>query len=444
MSSLEPHRGNPAGASDRLPILDLLRGVAVCGILPVNIIVMGTVGASQGRIFPMHWDADWIAWSWQRIFLEGPMRGLFMMLFGVGMLLMLRRAEGIGARPEPLDAWARRCLILMALGVLQCAVLFWPGEILWTIGLSGLALLAFRTARPRTLWTVAIIIMLGVTALRTWDTAQTANQMSVAAAASPSRENGEPIGQGELAALEAVRAMQAANYPSASALQSEIERRTALPSLWGWSLSGWSARHLGIWSWWGVAECLSFMLVGMALVRGGWFTTKFSVHRSLLVAAAGCSLGLLIRGADFAWAARTGFELDLARFDPAIAVLRSIVYEPARLALTLGYFGLLQALFALGALGQARVLRSMGRMALTLYCLQSLATSVVFYGFGMLGRFGYADLLLVSIAIWLISAVAAVSWLNRFQYGPLEGLVRTLAYGRPVEWRVGGSLKDAS
>ncbi len=122
----------PIRPADRIETLDILRGVAVCGILAVNIFVMGTVAGTQGRAFPADWNADWIAWGAQRLLFEGPMRGLFTLLFGAGMLLMLKRAEGPQGLAAPVDVWARRCLVLLLFGVAHFALLMWPGEILWT------------------------------------------------------------------------------------------------------------------------------------------------------------------------------------------------------------------------------------------------------------------------------------------------------------------------
>ena len=131
------HLGGHVPATARIEVLDVMRGIAVCGILAVNILVMGTVGSTQGRTFPASWDVDWIAWVGQRLLLEGPMRGLFTILFGAGMVMMLRRAEGADGQALPIDVWTRRCLALLLLGVVHFLVLMWPGEILWTYGIAG-------------------------------------------------------------------------------------------------------------------------------------------------------------------------------------------------------------------------------------------------------------------------------------------------------------------
>ena len=159
-------RTSPLLLGQRIEVLDVMRGIAVCGILAVNIFVMGTLGSTQGRTFPAEWNANWVAWIMQRVLLEGPMRGLFMVLFGAGMLFMLKNAEGPKGQAMPIDAWTRRCLALLLFGVIHFLVLMWPGEILWTLGIAGLALLAFRTAKVRTLWIWALLIIACLSAHR--------------------------------------------------------------------------------------------------------------------------------------------------------------------------------------------------------------------------------------------------------------------------------------
>ncbi|MDX3910682.1 MAG: DUF418 domain-containing protein [Sphingobium sp.] len=418
----------PIREGARIQLLDVLRGLAVCGILPVNIIVMGTVGDTQGLTYPARWNADWITWSLQHVLLEGPMRGLFTILFGAGMLIMLRRTEG--ERPDivPIDVWARRCLALLLLGIVQFAVFLWPGEILWTYGVAGLALLAFRTARPRTLWLWALLIMLGLSAFRTYDTGERVTTYQRAHSAEVAQAAGRWISSEEKQALDAARAAQAAVYPSDDSLAEEVRQRTSIGGLLRWSASGWAARHLGNYSWWGVAESLGFMLVGMALYRSGILTGAGSMSRYRSMLLWGCGIGLLLRSADLAWQARTGFELDLHRLSLTASLLRSFLYEPARLALTLGYIGLIVLLFRSGAFGAAHAVRALGRMALTTYCLQSILTSILFYGFGYVGAFDFVSLMIVSVGIWTATALFCVWWLKHSPIGPAERLLRALAY----------------
>jgi uncharacterized protein len=412
----------------RIEMLDVMRGIAVCGILAVNIFVMGAAGETQGRTFPARLDADWIAWLLERLFLEGPMRGLFTILFGAGMLMMLRRSEGEAPEVVPIDVWARRCLTLLALGVAHFLFLMWPGEILWTYGLAGLALLAFRTAGVRTLWACGLLIILCLSAHRAYDTSKYVATYQIAAAAEADSAAGMPQTKEQQEAVAAAAAARSSNYPSNEAIAEEVAQRTSLRPLFLWSASGWASRHLGVYSWIGVAESLAFMLIGMALYRARILTGEASrpvYWRMTLIAG---SVGIAVRVADLGWQARTGFELDIHRINPLMSLLRSLLYQPARLALTLSYVGLFGLALSRGARLWTKPFGALGRTALTVYTLQSALTSLLFYGLGYFGAFGAAELMLVTLGICVVTALFSSLWLRWFDVGPFEWLLRAIAY----------------
>lgn len=425
----------PTVAANRIDELDILRGIAVCGILPVNIFVMGLAGNTQGRTFPAAWNADWIAWGLQKLLFEGPMRGLFTVLFGAGMVLMLRKAEGPDAQVTPLDVWTRRCLVLLLFGVAHFMLLMWPGEILWTYGIAGLALLAFRTASVRTLWIWALLIIACLSLHRAWDTGTYVTSSMIAVAGEQALSEGREPTPEQKEAMEAAAETKAANYPAPASNDEEIAQRTSWPGVLSWSAAGWSFRHLGVYSWIGVAESVSFMLVGMALMRSGILTGEAFAATYWRLLLIGAGLGLALRGIDFAWQARSGFEIDIHKVVPLMSWLRSGWYQPARLALTLGYIGAI-VLLVRGSPGLwTEPFRALGRMALTTYTLQSVLTSLVFYGLGYLDAFGAAGLLTVSLAICVVTAAFCMAWLRAFRIGPAEWLLRALAYSTFVPWR---------
>lgn len=419
----------PVRPGQRIDFLDVIRGIAVCGILSVNILVMGTVGSTQGRNFPASWNADWIAWLLQRLFFEGPMRGLFMILFGAGMVMMLRRAEGERPDVTPVDVWARRSLALLALGVVHFLVLMWPGEILWTLGVAAFPLLAFRTARPRTLGIWALIIVACLSAHRAYDTNGYVETYMAAVEGERARAQGRSPTAEQEAGIAAAEGAIAANYPSEDALAEEIEQRTNLWPLVKWSAAGWAFRHLGVYSWIAVAESLAFMLVGVALYRTGILTGTAPNRTYWWMLLAGGGVGIGLRLVDLWWQARTGFELDINSLNQTMSLLRSAWYQPARLALTLAYVGLFALIWRAGWRAWARPFKAMGRTALTVYTLQSLITSALFYGLGYVGEFRAAGLLLTTFFICLITALFSIAWLKVYAMGPLEWLLRAIAYG---------------
>jgi len=121
-----------------------------------------------------------------------------------------------------------------------------------------------------------------------------------------------------------------------------------------------------------------------------------------------------------------------------MSLLRSAWYQPARLALTLAYLSLLALLWRGGWRAWTPPFRAMGRLALTVYTLQSILTSILFYAIGYLGKLGAAELLMTALGISIVTALFSMKWLKFHEMGPMEWLLRAFAYGtfRPARKRV--------
>jgi uncharacterized protein len=79
----------------------------------------------------------------------------------------------------------------------------------------------------------------------------------------------------------------------------------------------------------------------------------------------------------------------------------------------------------------AERLAAVGRMAFSNYLGTSIVATTFFYGFGF-GWFGYLErwqLSFVVVAIWALMLFWSKPWLDRYRYGPLEWLWRSLARG---------------
>jgi uncharacterized protein len=412
----------------RIDTLDVLRGVAICGILLMNITAMGTVLDIEGLHYPAHWNAEWIAWAVRNALFEGTMRGLFTMLFGAGMLLMLRRAEDAQPQVTSFDVWSRRCLALMALGIVQFALFLWPGEILFTYGVSGLALLAFRTARTRTLLIVSAVMFVAMGTYLASNGVVRAQRNAVSLTAAASKAVGRPVTTEQRAALDGVKQAQDSLHPNPAEIAQEVAKRTRYTSLFWWSLDEWQNNILSTNGWRDVFESVTFMLIGMALYRTGILTGAASAATYRRLMLWGYITGLMIRLANIGYNAQSGFDFDVHRTSLLSAAVFPIAYEPARLAITLGHIGLIVFLFKAGLLGRAWPLRALGRMALTVYSLQSILTSILFYGLGYLNTFSFIPLLGIVAAVWFITGVLCVTWLRSHATGPAEWILRAIAY----------------
>lgn len=135
----------PTAADDRIGMLDTTRGIAVLGILMLNVTGFGLpYSYDDPTIWGNDSAADIAVWRVMALFFEGTMRGLFTLLFGAGALLFLQRHTARSTDLLPADLYFRRTLWLIAFGLLNGYVLLWSGDVLFYYGIAGLGLFVFR------------------------------------------------------------------------------------------------------------------------------------------------------------------------------------------------------------------------------------------------------------------------------------------------------------
>ena len=171
-------------------------------------------------------------------------------------------------------------------------------------------------------------------------------------------------------------------------------------------------------------RCGGMMLLGMALYKWGFLDGRRST-RAYALAAAIC----IPAGLGLAWYGTVALER--VRFTmPERTVADVWNYAGAVLA-SIGYAAALILVVQRGAAVRLRrALAAVGQAAFTNYLLQSIITSVLFlgWGFGLAGRFDYAQQLLVVAAIWAFQLAVTPLWLARYRFGPAEWLWRSLTY----------------
>ncbi len=418
----------PVARAARIQALDILRGVAILGILLMNIPEMGLQGDWAKPQLPAVANLDWITFLIQDVGFAGTMRGLFTLLFGAGMVIMLRRPD-LERETAALQAYYTRCFALIVLGVANFAIFIWPGEILFSYGVCGLVLPLFRKAPTRMLLTAAAAMLLVMTTaliVPAFKSAEVQRQADAAVAAKAAGKTPTPEQKKALEKREA----RIKDLTSQEARAKERETRTHLATLVPWSVQTWSRFNLDlnedahIW----LLESLSFMLLGVALFQTGVLTGERPASTYWTLLGVGLVAGLALRG-GLDWVRwRAGF-LPSAAVPP----LTMGTYELGRLFMTLAWLGGLSLLIKAGWLGAlGRVLAQVGRMALTNYILQSIVTSIFFYAFGFYDRFGFAQLMGIAALIWVGQSIFSVLWLKAFEMGPAEWLLRSLTYGT---WR---------
>ena len=150
----------PTSSSERINSIDIIRGVALLGILLMNITGFGLFKAYDNPLNSggaTGWNLS--VWWINSMFFEGTMRGMFSMLFGAGILLFTSRKSENNQGSEVIDLFFRRLLWMLLFGVIHCYLLLWEGEILYAYAIVGMFAFSFRHLKPKHLIITATVIL---------------------------------------------------------------------------------------------------------------------------------------------------------------------------------------------------------------------------------------------------------------------------------------------
>ena len=407
------------GTTDRLTTLDGLRGVAVMGILLINIPMFALIDAAMFNPLAQGGDrpVDIFAWAVNFVLAEGKMRNLFSLLFGASLLLVVQRADAAG------ESGARVHYTRMAWLAVFGAVhlyLIWFGDILLHYAIIGSIAYLFRNALPRTLVVAAVILLIiemliGLGGAAAMNAARAAAESPGASAATIAgwTEFNNGLGLPDAATLARDRALYQSGYTTIVGNRIEEGGNVVLLLI-----------VLGF-------ETLGMMLLGMAAFKTGFVTGAWPRARYRRVVQIGYGVGIPAMITLASW-------LIMVRFDPVAtfaatqglsAIVRPLIMFAHASVVILWLTGGTSAL-------RERV-NATGRMAFSNYLGTSLLMTALFYGWGarLYGELGRADLYLVVPLVWVLMLLWSKPWLDRFRYGPLEWLWRSLARGKLQQMR---------
>ena len=114
----------PISLPERIEVLDVLRGLAVCGILIGNMQWFSGYGMMPPGLAAQIPLADQITRFLVHFFVEGKFYSIFSFLFGFGFALQISRAEERGDTRA--SVFKRRLTWLLVIGLLH-AFLLWAG-----------------------------------------------------------------------------------------------------------------------------------------------------------------------------------------------------------------------------------------------------------------------------------------------------------------------------
>jgi uncharacterized protein len=398
---------------DRAITLDALRGFAVMGILAMNIIAFAM--PDWAYITPAAYGGDSLAdrmtWLVSFVLIDGKMRGLFSLLFGASMMLIIERAEA--NRQSARQAHYTRMGWLAVFGLVHYFFI-WFGDILFLYAAIGSLAFIFRNWQAQRLIKWALIIY--AIGFAIWAGQFGGIQVMQFLAAQPGADP---------AVVETARAiLESENFDIDPAPFLELYRG-GYSGILADRLSEWvTPVSLVVQS---ATETLPLMMIGIATQKNGFITGQWPRGDYLRWAKRLIIPGLIINAALGVWVV-------LMNYDPvtALAALLGWGLLP-RILLTIGYAALLILIIQRldGNPFLARVAAA-GRAAFTNYLGTSIIMTTIFYGYGF-GLFGYVSrsgLLAFVFGAWIVMLLWSKPWLDRFHYGPMEWLWRSLAKSR--------------
>lgn len=397
-----PRELAPVTGPERVLLLDVLRGLAMFGVLWSNLNDWyGTTDPVTGLEHALARTQEWL--------IESRFYSMLAFLFGIGFAIQLTRAELRGVDVRAM--FCRRMAVLLGIGIVH-GMLVWRGDILTAYALVGLLLVFFRRLSPRALvvWAAALLVV------------------------SPYVVRAVVIGFG----------VTFPRPPDAEQVNAIYAHGTIT------QIMAMGARGYLFWyQRWPLVvfpPFLALFLLGLAAVRINLLERLMGARRQLIRILAASIVATMVLGHLAAhlpnwWPqAKTSPPLLDALF--RVRTFRPIVMATISHLMTWSnscvYASAMALLVSLPA-GARRLqpLAAVGRMSLTTYLAQSLISVTLFYhyGFGLYGRVGYDGMLGITVTVFALQMCASVWWLRRFRFGPMEWLWRAAAYGKAQPMR---------
>lgn len=394
-NSLQQDAALPVAPDRRVAAIDVLRGVALFGVLSVNLITEFRVSLFQQFLPTMEGSRlDRMVDAVVSIGMELKAFALFSLLFGIGLAIQFER---LAAKKRRLSLLVRRLLVLLGFGILHLCFI-WNGDILTEYALVGLIALPFLYVSNRLLVAACAVALLFYAAMPSW-------------------LPDSFFGPDEAGLRQYVRV---ATSVYANGTWSEVVRFNIaeIPRI--------VPLHVLV-----APRTFALFLLGVFVWRTG-LLRDHGRHRRVLIGTAvlGLALGLGMNLLEFP---------DEGSSWRALAPVVSALTTLGPVALAIGYGATCVALYTFtGAKRVLGLLGPLGRMAFSNYLAQSLVFGWIFfgYGLGLFGRLSPSEAMLLGIAVYVVQVLISLCWLKQFRFGPMEWLWRTLMYGVRQPWRV--------
>jgi len=405
----------PIEGSERLPLLDALRGFALLGVFVTNVSVWfsGRALLPRAELEAAIANAsllDVVTMRAMSLLVAGKFLTIFSFLFGLGFAVQLGRAEQRGASIVPL--YARRLGVLLVIA-LSHLFLLWYGDVLTAYSVLGFGLLLFRNRSDKVLlsWVPFFIFVVPLTSMFLLRLPELLGSPEAAAAAAK-------------AAQEHAEALKA-QLLEASTRGSHLDVISANASFYlGDFMQALLPTNLAL---------LGRFLLGLLAGRLMLFHEP-AQHLPLLRKVL---LWGLVAGA-FGSSVAVVLQVFFLRVVPDpeslpwIPFVRFVARQFAEIGIAAIYVTGFTLLFQRPAWRRLlSVFSPVGRMALTNYLLQTVFSLLCFYGYGLglMGKLSPSEIMAIPLGLFVLQIVWSQLWLARFRFGPVEWVWRSLTYG---------------
>ncbi len=421
----------PVRTVDRVHTIDMIRGVALLGILLMNIPGFGIHWSAYPKIAEgPHNTADFYTLATVQTFFSGTMRGLFSMLFGAGMVLFVLNKRDRPGGATVAEIYYRRLGWLVLFGVFNAYVLLWPGDILFYYGLIGMLLYPLRNVRPKFLIMLGLVCFL-ISAYKgqLWYNETREKRTAYNDAVKAEKDKKKLTAEQEKAKAEWLE-FEKGGKPDPEQTKQHLSK---MSSGYGTIFEYFIPRNSGGEAWGmyeGIYDMLGMMLIGMGLFALGFFSNRLPTSTYAIGLIVGYGLGIPIGWLVFKY----GFlesRLHVGAYVDSYRVPHWALYDVKRVLLSVGHASLIMLVFRSRIIpGLMKGLANVGQMAFTNYLVQSIICTLFFYGYGLgyYNKLQYHQLYYVVGIIWLFQIIFSVIWLKYFQFGPFEWTWRSLTY----------------
>ncbi|MDT3403159.1 DUF418 domain-containing protein [Mucilaginibacter terrae] len=424
-------KAQPVAQADRIQTIDILRGVALLGILMMNIPAFA-MPEQFSEVFHQDWHSiNFWTDAIIDVFFEGKMRALFSMLFGAGILLFVMRKKDAGHSSTGL--FYRRMGWLVLFGLIHAHVLLWEGDILYGYGMVGMLAFLFRNMKPRYLaMGVPLVAIIDFTGSALFYQNVRNQRLEYNKAIAIEKQH-KPLSKEQKEAITTWSATEKEFLPNKTIIAAHTRSMKSdysgvaqyiRPLTWGFQ-----TKYLIFLIW----DVLALMMLGMALykwqfISGGWTDAQYK-RTAFIGYAIGLPLVMIDYYHDFTEPSDSAAAITY--IETHAMSWWGLIYPFQRILLVMAHASVLILLVKHGVWRAfTKRLAAVGQMAFTNYIMQTVFCTLFFFGYGLnyFAELEFYQLYFVVAAIWVIQLIVSPLWMKYFLFGPLEWVWRSLTY----------------